>query len=85
MFRPNSLDEADHIRIRCFQAAVIGLGDADDDVDDSGEAATAPPAFFHRMINLNRYDQPPRIIIEEADNGLLDFALGDDVAVADNH
>ena len=64
---------------------MILLGGADDDVDDIGEAAAATAALFHRMIDFRRHDQLPTVLVEEADNRVLDLFFRDEIAAANQH
>nr|WP_244480766.1 hypothetical protein [Mesorhizobium sp. Root157] len=49
------------------------------------EAAATATALLHRMIDLGRHDQLPRILVEQVYDRLFDFLFGDDVAMADQH
>lgn len=64
---------------------MIGFGGADDDVDDIREAAAAAAALFHRVIDFRRHDQLPAVLVEEADDRILDLFLGDEIAAANQH
>ncbi|WP_245458806.1 hypothetical protein [Mesorhizobium sp. M8A.F.Ca.ET.057.01.1.1] len=49
------------------------------------EAAATAATFVHGVIDLCRHDELPGILIQQADDRLLDLLLGDDVAMADQH
>jgi len=53
-----------------------------DGFNDIWEAATAAAALLHGMINLSRNNQLPRIRVEKFNDSILDFLLGDNVAMA---
>jgi hypothetical protein len=80
-----AVHEIKYIGVRRVAAGVILLGGADDDVDDIGKTAAATAAFFHRMIDFRRHDQLPTVLVEEADDRVLDVFLGDEVATANQH
>jgi len=64
---------------------VIVFGDADDDVHHIRKAAAADAALAELVVDFSRNDQLPGIGIEEAVDDGLNVAIGDDVAVADEH
>jgi hypothetical protein len=47
------------------------------------EAATAAPALLHGVVNFCRDNQLPAISIEKLNDSILDFFLGDDIAMTD--
>ncbi|MBZ9821976.1 hypothetical protein [Mesorhizobium sp. CA4] len=49
------------------------------------ETAATATALSHRVVDLRGHDQLPGILIQQADNRLLDLLFGDDVAMADQH
>jgi hypothetical protein len=64
---------------------VVVFGDPNNRFDHIWETAATATAFHHRMIDLCRDDELPGILLEQPNNGLLDFLFSDDVAVADQH
>jgi hypothetical protein len=52
-----------------------------DGFNDIWEAAAAAAAFLHGMVNFSGNNELPRVGIEKFNNSILDFFLGDDVAV----
>ena len=64
---------------------MIVLGHGGDDVDDVGYAAGAFAALLKRTVNLCGNDDFPRILAQKIEDDVLDFAIGDDVALADEH
>ena len=83
------LSEAGHeikyLCVRRVAVRVILLGGADDDVDDIGETAAATATFFHRVVDFRRHDQLPTVLVEEADNRVLDLFFRDEIAAANQH
>jgi hypothetical protein len=83
------LSEAGHeikyICVRRVAVRVILLGRADDDVDDIGETATATAALFHRVVDFRRHDQLPTVLVEKADDDVLDLFFRDEIAAANQH
>jgi len=77
--------EIKYLDIRRVATAVILLGGADDDVDDVGETTAAAATFFHRVIDFRRHDQLPTVLVEEADNRILDLFFRDEIAAANQH
>jgi hypothetical protein len=80
------LSQAGHIYddfgFRRVAAGVIFLGCADDKINDAGEAATATATFAHGMIDLGRNDKLPTIFIEQLNDSVADFLVGDVIATA---
>jgi len=70
---------------RCFQSTMIGFHNTYYSVDDGGKTPTAFSALLQHAENHARHDQPPWILIEKISNDLLDFALRDNIAMADKH
>jgi len=64
---------------------VVVFHDAQDDVHHVRKAAAADAALAELVIDLRRHDQLPGIRVEEARDDALDVAIGDDVAVTDQH
>src|SRR5690606_15966128 len=83
------LSQAGHIinnfSIRRVALGVIFLSGLDDDIDDVREAAAATAALSHGVIDLGRNDQLPTVVIEQFDDDLANFPVGDVVATADQH
>ncbi|MFS8052297.1 MULTISPECIES: hypothetical protein [Rhizobium] len=55
------------------------------DVDDIRETAAATATLRHGVIDLGRNDELPTILIEELDNRLPDFLVGDVITTANQH
>lgn len=53
--------------------------------DHIWKAAATAPALGECMVDLRGNDELPRVLVEERHDGLLDFLLGDQVAVTDEH
>jgi hypothetical protein len=64
---------------------VVLLGYPNYRFDHIWEAAATATALLHRMIDLSRHNQLPRILVEQVDDRLFDFLFRDDVAMADKH
>ena len=64
---------------------VVSFGDADDDVHHIRKAAAADAALAHFVVDLGRHDELPGVLIEQVEDDPFDVAVGDDVAVADEH
>jgi len=64
---------------------MIFFGHFYDRFDNVWEASTATSTLLKGMVDLGRHDKLPAILIEEPDNRVLDFFLGNNVAVADQH
>jgi hypothetical protein len=47
--------------------------------------STTATALGQGVVNLRRHDELPGIGVEQIDDGLLDFALLDQVAMTDEH
>ena len=77
--------EIKYLGVRRVAVRVILLGGADDDVDDIGEATAATAALFHRVIDFRRHDQLPTVLVEEADDRILDLFFRDEIAAANQH
>jgi hypothetical protein len=54
----------------------------DNQVDNVREAAAAPSALLHGVIDLRRYDQLPTVLVQEAIDDVPDFPVGDVIATA---
>ena len=64
---------------------VVTLGHSRDDVDNVWKTAAAAAAFAQLVVDFGRHHELPRIFLEEAQDNTLDFLVGDDVAVTDEH
>src|SRR5262245_23215487 len=64
---------------------VIFFGNPDDDVHHIRETATADAALAELVVDLRGHDQLPRIDVEKAADDGFDVAVGNHVAVADEH
>jgi hypothetical protein len=72
----------------CFtgaEAAMVLFGYPNDRFHHIWEAAATATALLERMIDLRRHDELPGVGIEKPDDDLLDFLLGNQVAMADQH
>lgn len=63
-------------------AEVIFFRHLYDGFNDIWEAATAASPLLHGMVNLCRNNELPRIGVEKFNDSILDFLLGNDVAMA---
>jgi hypothetical protein len=63
-------------------AEVIFFRHLYDGFNDIWKAATAASALLHGMVNLSRNNELPWISVEKFNDSILDFLLGDDVAMA---
>jgi hypothetical protein len=72
----------DDFGFRRVAAGVIFLGSADDKINDVGKAAATTTTFAHGMINFGRNDKLPAVFIEELDDSVADFLVGDVIATA---
>jgi hypothetical protein len=68
-----------------FGTGVILLGYPNYRFHHIWETAATAAALLHRMIDLRRDDQLPTVLVEQRDDRLLDFLLGDDITLADQH
>lgn len=50
-----------------------------------GETSTTLTAFAERMVDFSGHDELPAVLIEERQDGVLDFLLADIVAMTDDH
>jgi hypothetical protein len=73
----------DNVCGRRVPLGVIFLSGLDDDVDDIWEAAAAAAALAHRVIDLRRNDKLPAVLVQELDDDVADFLVGDVIAAAD--
>ena len=64
---------------------VILFRGADDDINDPRKTAATFSAFFHGVVKFHGNNQLPAILIEQFDDGFLNFTFRDDVAVTGNH
>ena len=78
------LDAAEALRIDTH-ARVIIFGDPHDNVHHIREAAAAPAALLDRVVDLGGDDELPGIVAQHIEDRILDVALGDHIAVADQH
>lgn len=80
-----AIHEIKYLGFRRVMASVIGLGRADNNVDDIRETTAASAAFFHCVIDLCRHDKLPTVLIEKAVDDVFNLFLGDEVAAANEH
>jgi hypothetical protein len=66
-------------------AEVIFFRHLYDGFNDVWEAATAAAALLHGMVDFCRDNQLPRVSIEKFSDSILDFFLGDDIAMTYKH
>jgi hypothetical protein len=78
-------DQARDFRFRRRHIAVIGDSDGNDAAGNVWETAATAAALAHCMIDLQRHDQPPRILSEKLGNCLLDLTARYYVATANDH
>src|SRR6218665_1568947 len=67
------------------QLEVVLFGDRGDNVHHIRHAAGALAAFFQLAIDLGWHDDGPGILLQKLEDNSLDFAISDDVALADQH
>jgi hypothetical protein len=77
-------DVAEALRIDTH-ARVIIFGDPHDNVHHIREAAAAAAALLDGVVDLGGNDELPGIIAQQFEDRILDVALGDHIAVADQH
>jgi len=81
----HAIQECDGLRLTDAAAAMVVFGDPDYGFHHIWKAAATAAALAERMVDLGRHDELPRIGVEQRPDGLLDFLVRDQVAVADQH
>lgn len=71
--------------LRCFQRMMITFYNTYYSVDDRGKTPTAFSALFQHAEHHGRHNKAPGIFIQQIGDDLLDFLLGDDIAVTYKH
>jgi hypothetical protein len=72
----------------CFASAsipMVGFRYPNDGFDQIWEAAATAPSAIHRVENLCRHNQLPRILIEHLADRVFNLSQRDDIAGADEH
>jgi hypothetical protein len=75
----------DKLGFRRVSGGMIFFGCADDEVYNTGKAATASTTLLHCVIDLGRHNQLPTVFIEKPVDDILDFPIGNVIATAYEH
>jgi hypothetical protein len=82
--RVQPLHERNDLGAGCVAAMVL-FRNLFDGLHHIGETSTTLTAFAERMVDFGGHDKLPAILLEEPDDGVLDFLLADIVAMTNDH
>jgi hypothetical protein len=82
--RVQPFHERKDLGARCVAAMVL-FRNRFDGLHHIGETSTTLTAFAERMVDFSGHDELPAVLIEERQDGVLDFLLADIVAMTDDH
>ena len=78
-------DQRNNVMLGSPALAVVGLSGLDDQVYDTGKTPAAFAAFFHGVIDLQRNNQAPLVLVEQGADRIDDLLLHDHIAAANDH
>ena len=85
MFFLNAINERNDLGLWCCLFLMIGFDSAYPDLNHIRETTAAAAALVHSVINLQRHNKLPGILIKKLDDGALNFFSRNKIAVTNDH